>query len=103
MASILLIGNSVLLSMSFTNSAGVAVDPTIVQLKTQDPAGNQVTRVYPPTGTVTRVSTGNYQSVISPTIVGVWEYRWVGSGAFNAASEGVFTITASTLFATPPP
>ena len=81
--------NLIRLSAAFTVAA-VASDPSTVSLKVKDPSGAVTTYASP-----VKDSVGNYHQDVTATIVGVWYYDWIGTGAIIAESENTFTILPS--------
>ncbi len=82
-------GTQVRLSNIFS-VAGTDTDPTTVQLKVKDPAGAVTTYDYP--ATVTKDSTGHFHRDITPTVIGRWFYKWIGTGAVIATVERSFRV-----------
>jgi len=87
------IGDTIRLRATFTIS-GAATDPTTITLKVKNNSGTTSTYTYAG-GTVSKTSTGIYYKDISLTNDGVWYYRFEGTGAVAAASEGQFIVRAS--------
>ena len=86
-------GNTVTLQGTFTDVAtGALVDPTTIVCRTRDPAYNEVT--YSGVA-VARVSTGVYQTVVTPVLPGTWWYRFEGTGGVVAAAEFKFEVKPS--------
>jgi len=81
------IGQQVVISVVFTVS-GVATDPTTVTLLITDPNGT-VTSVTP-----VHDSTGNYHYNFLTVTPGQHEYRWVGTGAVQAATDVTFVVNS---------
>ena len=86
-------GDLVRLTATFTNSAGVATDPTTVTCRVKSPTTTTVYTYNP--GTVLKDSTGVYHLDVSASAVGQWYYRWEGTGAVEQADEGTFVVEAS--------
>ena len=84
----------------FRNSlTGVYIDPTTVTIYMLDPTGTE-TSYDNLTGSVVRDSLGHYHFTLTPTISGVWTYKWRGIGNAVATSPDTsFTINASSLIA----
>ena len=84
-------GDLVRLSAAFTVS-GVATDPTTVTCVVREPDGTETTCSSP-----TKDSAGNYHVDHDLTAAkgGVYSYRYVGSGACQAALEAEFFVAAS--------
>lgn len=89
------IGDQVRLCVTFSDSDGVAVDPTVITLKYATPAGAVTTLVYGTDAAVSREATGEYYADIVPTTAGIWRYRWYSSGTITAAAEGNFSVRRS--------
>lgn len=87
------IGDLVQVTATFKNAAGAPTDPTTVACEVRDPAGNTTT---PPTS---KASTGVYTANVDLTAAkaGVWWYRFVGTGACQAAEEASFYVEASNV------
>lgn len=81
-------GDLVRVSAAF-NILGVATDPTTITLKVKNPAGTVSTYTFA-LGQVTRSGTGAYYKDVSVDSVGLWFYRWEGTGAVVSAGEGYF-------------
>lgn len=87
------LGSAINLFGTFTQtSTGTAVDPTVVKARVRDPANTEV--IYAD-GSITHSSTGHYTVQILPSVIGVWRYRWEGTGAVIAADEKQFEIRPS--------
>ena len=88
-----LVGNMILMTAAFTNAAGGAADPDTVTCTVKAPNGETIA------ATVVRDSTGLYHVDFSTTGLpaGKYVYRWAGVGTIEAAAEGGFTLTASTV------
>ena len=84
------VGDSVRLEVEFRDSAGALADPTAVQVKVEDPAGTETTYTDE-----TKDATGLYHKDVTATAPGTWQYRWEGSGALVAISEGSFYVKRS--------
>lgn len=81
------IGDQVTLSARFRRKATSAlVDPDTVTCTVADPAGT-VTHPAP-----VRDGTGLYHATVAPTIAGVWQVRWVGTGQAAAAEPDHFLV-----------
>ncbi len=86
----MLIGNVCQLDFQVLGDSGW-VDPTAVSLILKPPSGANVTPEP------TRLGPGRYRLNLSTTglVPGLWRYRWEGSGTYECAAEGEFTILAS--------
>lgn len=80
------IGDSLTLTVSFTNASSVLTSPTTVVLTVKAPNGTTTTPV------VTNDSTGVYHATYAPTMDGNHWYRWDGTGALTVAEEGGFYV-----------
>ena len=80
------IGDQVRLSVAFTNSAGVATDPTTVTITIRKP--DQTTS----TPTALTSATGTWYTDVTLDQTGNWYYRFAGTGALVAAEEGEFYV-----------
>lgn len=79
------------ISGAFTVS-DVATDPTAVTFKIKDPSSNITTYVYGTDAEVVKASTGNYYVDYDVDEVGVWYFKWRGTGAVVAANESEFYV-----------
>jgi hypothetical protein len=89
------------LTVSFTNFAGTAVDPTTVALSYRKSNGVQAT-VTLAGGAVVRESLGNFYYDLTLDVAGVWHYRWVSTGEGQAAEVGSLLVKSNPLEATDP-
>lgn len=90
------IGDVARLSVAFTDEDAAAADPTAVVLTVKSPSGVTTTP------TVTQEEdddaapvTGGYHADVPLTAAGTWLWRWVGTGAVVAATEGHINVRAS--------
>jgi hypothetical protein len=93
------VGDLVRLTATFTNTSGVAADPTAVSclVKLRYVIGAQTTTyTYP--ASITKDSTGSYHVDVTPDAEGIWDYRWVGTGTVQAAGESAFNVPNSEFF-----
>lgn len=88
-------GDLVKVSGSFTNEAGAAIDPSVVNFTYKDPAGTTTTLVYGTDAAVVKSSTGNYYVNLSATLPGTWVWRWHSTGTGQAADTGQFYVEPS--------
>lgn len=91
------IGDVVRCSVVFTNTAGTAADPTAISFMLKKTSGGSTT-THTTTGTpplVVKDSTGNYHIDIPADVRGTYYWRWIGTGAVAAASEGTFYVSIS--------
>lgn len=91
------IGNVVRCYGTFTDAAGAAVDPTVVKIIYQDPAGKMITKTYLDGTAIVKDSPGHYRCDIDAAQSGDWYYRWYSTGTGQAASEGQFKVKQSIL------
>ena len=75
----------------FTNTAGVAADPTNVTLSVEKPDGTTTSYTYA-AATVSKEAIGKYYKDLAPDQSGIWFWRWVGTGGVQAASQGSFFV-----------
>lgn len=85
MSNVYDIGDGVRLTAAFT-VADVATDPTTVTLTLTDPSANSSSP------SPTNSGTGAYYEDIVVDESGSWHYRFVGTGAVVAASEGHLSV-----------
>lgn len=86
-------GQSVKLSVSFTDAAGAAANPTTVTCKVEEPDGTETTYTTP---AITNPSTGTFQLIVVPDQSGMHTYRWAGTtGTSVAVDEDQFHILGS--------
>lgn len=89
------LGDQVRMSVSFTNSAGSAADPTTVTCKITDPSGNIETLVYGTDPDLVKAGTGSYQVDRKVDESGMWYYRFEGTGSVVSAAEGFLVVRRS--------
>lgn len=87
------------MSNAFDQGDLVKVTATVVASGvTADPAARHFEILAPGTAavqvTASRVATGVYDTLIDITVPGTWKYRFVGSGAVQAAQSGSFFARA---------
>ena len=94
------VGALVRISAAFTDTNGAAADPTAVTLlvKLRYVIGATETTYTYAGGTVTKSGTGAYYVDFTPTTEGIWDYRWVGTGAIQAADENAFNVPDSEFY-----
>lgn len=88
------------LGMTFSNASGQPTDPTTVSCVITDPTGTATTHTFggASPADITKVSQGVYSLDIPSTIVGLWGFVWVGTGAASDIQPGTWTVhPASTL------
>lgn len=91
------VGDQVRVSVAFTNTAGTAADPTTITLLVKQRQRAVATYTFA-AGQVTKTATGAYYRDVDVTEEGIWDYRWVGTGAVVAAAEGSFNVPDSQFF-----
>jgi hypothetical protein len=85
------LGTAIEVSVAFTNAAGAPADPTLVTLAVTDPAGAETTY----DDELSNPAVGSYLTTFVADQVGDYRYRFEGTGALVAATEGVFTVWSS--------
>lgn len=86
------VGDLVRLTAVFRDlTTGQLADPTTVELRVR---ANGVTTVYDDT---VRDSTGTYHRDVTITKSGPTDYRWIGTGAVQAAALGRFDVHPTLL------
>lgn len=83
------IGQLVRLSAAFADDNGSAIDPTTITCKIKRPSGLVTTLTYAASG-VTKDSVGNYHVDVVVDTVGIWHYRFEGTGTVTTADETIF-------------
>lgn len=91
MAGLYHLGDVVRIETTFTNPAGTPVVPTSVVLTIKPPSGANETP------TPTTPSTGVYRCDYTPSLEGLYRYRWAGTGSNAGADEGHFTVKKSAV------
>lgn len=92
-----ILGSSVELTASFVVGP-TPTDPDAVALKILDPSGNSTLDDWPaPADLIVQDGPGEFSYEFTPAFVGIWRWRWEGTGAAGAITEGSFEIT--TIFA----
>jgi len=87
-------GDLVRCSGTFTTSAGVAQDPTVVKAKVKTPGGVTTTYTYGTDAALVKDSTG-YHVDVSATESGLWHYSFWSTGTGQAAEEESFYVDES--------
>lgn len=85
------IGDTVRVTVTFTNSAGTATDPSAVTLSVKDPKGTKTTYTYGSSSMV-KSATGIYYYDLTATLPGSYKYVWKGTGALVVAEENRFEV-----------
>lgn len=89
-------GNQVQISGTFA-VGGTVTDPTTITLQVKDPSGTTTAYTYA-AAQVTRAGTGIYNYVLSVgTLSGNYTYKYAGTGACVASSEGAFFVDPVTV------
>lgn len=88
-------GSQVKISCTFTDVNGVAVDPTTVTVKYENPSGTETVFVYGTDAEVVKSAVGVYYVLVDVDETGTWYYRFDGAGAAVAASEAEFYVRSS--------
>lgn len=78
------VGTAIQINATFTDDEGDKVDPTEVQAEMRAPDGTVVNL------DVVRDAVGEYHADYTPLFNGLHQYRFFGTGAVEAASEGSF-------------
>lgn len=86
------VGDKIRISGDFTDINDEDIDPTVTTFKFTDPSGNTTTYIYETDDELARDSLGHFHVDISIDEAGTWYYRWIGTGAVQAAEEGHFTV-----------
>lgn len=89
------VGNLVRVSVVFTNTAGAAVDPTVVKCLVRTPAGVTTTLTYGTDAALIKATTGSYYLDVDASSEGIWYYRFYSTGTGQAAADGAFAISDS--------
>ena len=87
------IGSLVRMSATFTDSAGAAIDPSVVRFKIRlGAAGTVTTYVYGTDLQLVKDGTGLYHVDWAAGSGGTLHYRFEGAGTATAANEDKFVI-----------
>lgn len=90
-------GSVVILSVVFTNSSGVALDPSTVALEVRDPAG--AITVYTYAGAqIVKDSVGHYHMDLPVPTSGTWVYRFEATATGASATLDQSFKVASSVF-----
>lgn len=84
------IGQRVRISAAF-DILGTATDPSTIVLRLRSPSGLKTTPAN------SKDATGQYHADIDLNEIGKWAWRWEGTGACNAISEGILMAQASAV------
>jgi len=86
--------STVRISVAITNTTtNTPVDPTTITLKIRTPDGT-ITDI---SSTVVHASVGNYYADYIPTVVGVFQYEFLGTGAAVVSAVGLFQVNQATF------
>jgi hypothetical protein len=97
------IADIVTLSGAFTNSGGVATDPTTITFDLTEPDAVTTSYVYGTDSELVKDSTGNYHVAWPITKSGLHAWRMAGTGAVETAQEGVFYARPTLIVPVPTP
>lgn len=86
------IGDQARVQVTFTNLSGVATDPTAVSLQVVSPSRVSTMYYYGSPGQIFRTSAGVFYCDLDMTEHGIWAYRWLGTGAIQAAEEATLFV-----------
>ena len=84
------IGDLRRLTVTFTDIAGIAADPTGVSFSIRKPGGTVTSYVYATDAQLVKSATGIYYVDFAVTLSGRHVYRFVGTGAVSTAENGEF-------------
>ena len=85
-------------STAFQDADGTAVDPDVVTVTYEDPAGNETSKSYPADAEVSHDGTGEFSLEIDTDIadgVGVWKYEFKGKTSDDVSrgmDDGQFKV-----------
>lgn len=86
-------GSLVKCSAEFKNSAGTLVDPTTVKFQFLAPNGQSDEYIYGTDTELVKTGTGAYYVYLPVDAVGVWNFRFAGSGVVGrSATQGQFNV-----------
>ncbi len=86
------VGQTVRLSISFSDAAGTALDPAAVTLRVKDPS--QAVASYGLDSGLVKDAVGTFHADITTTLSGAHLYRWEGTTPGCAAESLFFTETS---------
>jgi len=86
------VGQNVRLQTEFRDDTGALYNPTTTTLKTEDPAGIEVSQA-----SIVNDSTGVFHKDVEATLPGTWQWRWLGDGPSGqkASDEGFYIVSRS--------
>lgn len=79
------------------SGAELLTDPSAITCRVKDPLNVIVLYTFGVDPELERITVGVFKLEIPVPIVGVWEFRWKGTGAVAVADEQKFTVEASTF------
>jgi len=91
-------GDELKVTATFTDEDGAPADPGTVVFKTKDPAGAVTTYEFGTAVEVTKVGTGVYKLLFTPSAEGDWYWRAEGTAPVRQASEGKFRVANSVFY-----
>lgn len=89
-----IIGDAARLSVSITDAAGAAADPSALRLKIKPPSGAVTTYTYGG-AEIVRDGVGLYRSDLLLSAAGWWMYRWETDAPSAGVAEGALEVTQS--------
>lgn len=89
-------GDTVRLATTFTVGSTLT-DPTAVSLTVREPDGTSTTLTYGDDAELVKDSTGTYHADIVADALGLWTWKWEGTGTAAGIDEGDFTVEATLL------
>lgn len=90
------IGDQPRVTVTFTNLAGTATDPTAISCAVQSPQGSR-TYAYGVDPEVTKTSTGVYNLDLTLAAAKEYRYKWSGTGALVASEQGRIAVRKATV------
>lgn len=85
-------GDQVGLEITFRNASGALTDPTAVTFRLTPPSGAVVNYTYGVDAQLVRQSIGLFTVDYIPSLPGVYDYSFTGTGAINLSEEGQFFV-----------
>lgn len=85
-------GQTVRLSLHYTDGACTPVDPDDLTLKLKAPDDTVQTLVYLTDAEIVRDDVGEFHADIAFTMPGTWHYRWEGTGQYAGVLEWRFIV-----------
>lgn len=87
-------GQLVTVTGRYTNAAGNPVDPAVPKFDLRVAGGTVTTYTYPTDPLLVKDSIGVYHVNIDCWTVGLYNYRFYGTGANQAANEDTFQVVS---------